>query len=410
MSTTDEERILGRRPHDDRVATPSQEVPSSPRWRNPRWVVLGFLLASFVWGPIIAVSFTAPPTTALTVAYAGGVVLYGFVLLIVLLDAIDPTRPTPSRLWKVTLLIAVTAALWAPAHLWAEPGGRPWAWLAGFAIAASALVAWQGGVAAAVVLGAAAAIGGQVFLDSPVPSLLTALGCAVVTWGMCQVLIWIHGLWRAAQEGREARADLAVAQERLRIDRELHDVLGQRLTVIALKAELAADLAPRDPVRAASESESIRELANRTLREARRAVQGEATTDLPTQLESARLVLASAGIDATIDADPEILSLLSPPMAALLASGVREAVTNLLRHSVARTATIRISAAPALVTLRVENDGAAASSPGSETSGTGLASLAARCASVGASLTAGPSGEDRFSVALAVPRTGGGVS
>lgn len=410
MSTTEQERDLSRRPHDSRALTPSPEVPSSPRWRNPRWVVLGFLMASFVWGPIIAMSFTAPPTTALTVAYAGGVVLYGFALLSVLLEAIDPTPGLALRLWKVTLLIAASAALWAPAHLWAEPGGRPWAWLAGFAIAASALAAWQGGVAAAVVLGGAAAIGGQVFFDSPLPSLLTALGCAVVTWGMCQVLIWIHGLWRAAQEGREARAGLAVAQERLRIDRELHDVLGQRLTVIALKAELAADLAPRDPARAASESESIRELANRTLREARRAIRGEATTDLPTQLESARLVLGSAGIDATIDADPETLSLLTPPMAALLASGVREAVTNLLRHSDARNAAIRISATSALVTLSVDNDGAAAPSPGSEMSGTGLASLGARCAAAGAGLTAGPRGEDRFSLSLVVPRTGGGVS
>ncbi|PWJ02216.1 hypothetical protein DKG34_39890 [Streptomyces sp. NWU49] len=408
MSQTNHERILGQRPHHYLPMALNREgLPPALPWRSPRWIVLGFLMASFAWSPIVAMSFTAPPTTPLAVAYIGGLVLYGSALLIVLLDALNPATVLAADIRKTMLLIAVCAVLWAPTQVWAEPGEQPWAWLAGFAIASSALLTWQGGLIAAVVLGSAAAVGGEIFAGSPIPSLLTALGCALAAWAMCHVLVWMHRLWRSAQDGWEAHADLAVAHERLRVSRELHDVLGQRLTVIALKAELAADLAQRDPDRAATESESIRDLANGTLREARRAVHGEATTDLPTQLQSARLVLGSAGIDTKINADPKTLDLIPPSMATLLATVIREAVTNLLRHSEARTASILISATTSLVTLRVVNDGLRKGSQESATGGTGLAALSARCAAVDASLIAGPSGEDRFELCLTSPRENG---
>lgn len=408
MNTTNHDRFLGQPVHHELPVTLSREGlhPAAP-WRRPRWIVLGFLMACFAWAPIIAMSFTAPPTTLLAVAYIGGLVLYGFALLIVLLDAIKPVTVLAAGIRKTMLLIAVCAVLWTPTHLWAEPGEQSWAWLAGFAIAASALLTWQSGMIAAVALGSATAVGGEVFDGSPTPSLLTALGCAFAAWAMCHVLVWIHRLWRAAQDGREAQADLAVAQERLRVGRELHDVLGQRLTIIALKAELAADLAQHDPDRSAVESESIRDLANGTLRETHCAIHGEPTTDLPTQLQSARLVLGSAGIDTTIDADPATLDLIPPSMATLLAMVIREAITNLLRHSDARTASILISATTSLVTLRVANDGVREASHESVPGGTGLAALSARCAAAGASLTAGHSGDDRFDLCLASPREDG---
>lgn len=270
MNTTNHDRFLGQLLHHELPVALSREgLHSAAPWRRPRWIVLGFLMACFGWAPIIAMSFTAPPTTLLAVAYIGGLVLYGVALLIVLLRAIEPATGFAAGIWKTLLLIAACAVLWTPSHLWAEPGEQHWAWLAGFAIAASALLTWQTGMIAAAALGSATAVGGEIFDGSPAPSLLTALGCAFAAWAMCHVLVWIHRLWWAAQAGREALADLAVAQERLRVGRELHDVLGQRLTVIALKAELAADLARRDPDRAAVESESIRDLANGTLRETR---------------------------------------------------------------------------------------------------------------------------------------------
>ncbi|MEV0430429.1 histidine kinase [Micromonospora sp. NPDC050495] len=382
------------------MALNRRDLPSRTTGTSPRWIVLGFLMASFAWAPIIAMSFTAPPTVSLTAVFVGGLAVFGFALLLVLVDAVDPGCVPAAGIRNTVLLIAVSLVLWAPSYSWAEPGEQPWAWLAGFAVAASALASWRGGVAATVVLVSAAGVGGAAFEGSPIPSVVTSLGCAVAVWAMCQVLVWVHRLWLAAQDGREAQAELAVAEERLRADRELHDVLGRRLAVIALKAELAAGFAAGDPERAAVESNSIRDLANGTLREARRAIHGETATDLPTQLQSADLVLGSAGIRTTIDADPKALALVPASLAALLATVIREAVTNVLRHSEARSASIVISATTSLVTLRVVNDGVSRSLPAHDTDGTGIAALSARCAAVGATLVAGRSGEDCFELRL----------
>src|SRR4029453_6485280 len=117
-----------------------------------------------------------------------------------------------------------------------------------------------------------------------------------VVWLTGLVLVWLLGLVRAAEAGREAEADLVLAQERLRATRELHDVLGHRLGIIAMKAELAADLAATDPARSAAESGEIREVAAATLAEARRAAHGETVSDPATQLASAEAGLGCAGI------------------------------------------------------------------------------------------------------------------
>jgi len=189
-----------------------------------------------------------------------------------------------------------------------------------------------------------------------------------------------------------------VAEERLRVGRELHDVLGRRLAVIALKAERAADLAARDPDAAAGENRSIRDLAAGALQEARRTIHGEAVTDLPSQLRSADLVLRSAGITPSVAADPQMLAAVPPSLAGLFASVVREAVTNVLRHSDARTASIRVVVQGPVTTLSVENDGVRPAVGNDAAGGTGLAALAARAGAVGAELVAGPDGDDRFVV------------
>ena len=205
--------------------------------------------------------------------------------------------------------------------------------MAGFAIGACALAVPRAGVIVAVGLGAMAAAGAVVFHGSVVQNLDFALGSGAVVWLTGLVLVWLLGLVWAAEAGRDAEADLVLAQERLRVSRELHDVLGHRLGIIALKAELAADLAATDPARSAAESGEIREIAAATLAEARRAVHGDTVADLATQIASAELVLGSAGIKTTIDVD----SAQVPASASrLLAAVVREAVTNILRHSEGR--------------------------------------------------------------------------
>jgi two-component system sensor histidine kinase DesK len=236
-----------------------------------------------------------------------------------------------------------------------------------------------------------------------------ALGSAAVVWLTGLVLVWLLGLVWAAEAGREAEADLVVAQERLRVSRELHDVLGHRLGIIALKAELAGDLAATDPARAAAESGEIREIAAATLAEARQAVHGETVADLATQIASAELVLSSAGIETTIDVD-------SPQRSAsasrVLASVVREAVTNILRHSDARKVSITFDGTERCSTLVIVNDGIrrqkGGTVPDGAQSGTGLAALAARCAAAGGRLVSGPTNDGRFEVRAELPPSGSG--
>jgi two-component system, NarL family, sensor histidine kinase DesK len=367
---------------------------------NPRLVVLGALLVSYAWALVFPLRLTRPPSEVLAAAYVVGLALFAGALALVLRASVSPEQSPRSRLWLIGLLVVVSVGLWPPAFAWAEPGHEPWAWVAGFVIGASALAVPWAGVVVAVGLGLMAVIGAVVFDGAAAANLGITLGSGVVVWLTGLVLVWLLGLLRAAEAGRDAEARLVIAQERLRVSRELHDVLGHRLGIIALKAELAADLAVTDPARSAAESDEIRVIAAATLAEARRAVHGETVADLATQVASAELVLGSAGIETTVDIDT---TQVPASASRLLAAVVREAVTNILRHSDARTVSITFPGTGPCPTLVIVNDGAGSTRSGTATapsSGTGLASLAARCAAAGARLVAGPADDGRFEVGV----------
>jgi two-component system sensor histidine kinase DesK len=372
---------------------------------SPRGVVLGTLLLTNGWALVFPLRLARPPSAGLWAAYAFGLALFAAALALVLRAAVTPAQSERARLRPIGLLLAVCLALWAPAFAWAEPGEEPWAWMAGFAIGATALAVPRAGVAAAAGLAAMAAIGAAVFEGAVVANLAVALGAGAVTWLAGVVLVWLLGLLWAAEAGRDAQAGLVLAQERLRASRELHDVLGHQLGIIALKAELAAELAATDPERSRNESEEIRAIAATTLADARRALHGETVADLATQLASAELVLRSAGIDTTVDVDT---MLVPAPASRLLAAVVREAVTNVLRHSDARSVSIAFHANGPGPTLAIVNDGTKSTAAGSPATGTGLASLAARCAAEGARLAAGPIAGGRFEVTVELTPGGGG--
>jgi two-component system sensor histidine kinase DesK len=130
-------------------------------------------------------------------------------------------------------------------------------------------------------------------------------------------------------------------------------------------------------------------------------VHGETVADLATQVASAELVLGSAGIDTTVDIDT---TLVPADASRLLAAVVREAVTNILRHSDARMVSITLHGNEQRPTLVVVNDGVGSqrSEAAAASSGTGLASLAARCAAAGARLEAGRRDDGRFEVRVDV--------
>lgn len=386
-------------PEASMIRSPADE-PTTPS--GARLVVLGVLMACFAWAIIIPWSLTAPPTAMFGVIHAAALTGFGAAMLATLWSSAT-LRPSGVTTWlRIGQLVAAALVLWVPEHLWAEPDEHPWAWLAGFAIAACALLGWRAAVLAGTILTAAGMVGGQVFHSSIAISILITLVTAAGVWAMCHALVWMLRMLWESQVGREAQAELAIAQERLRVSRELHDVLGHRLSVIALKAELAADYATHDATRAAAESEEIRTLATETLRDARRVVHDQLSADLPGQLRAAQLVFGSAGIAVDIEAPADLLDRAPRVRSELMAAVVREAVTNVLRHSEATRVAISVALAEPVLRLTITNDGIVDSAYRGPSDGSGLAGLAARCAAQGAYLTV-IQNETRFALCVQWP-------
>jgi two-component system sensor histidine kinase DesK len=217
------------------------------------------------------------------------------------------------------------------------------------------------------------------------------------------------GLWATAFAGqvaavealRAAREELArraVAEERLRFARDLHDLLGHSLSLITLKSELAGRLLPRAPERAAKEIREAEEAARRALREVREAVAGYRQPTLGEELIGARDMLQAAGIACRIENGA---GRLPKPVDAVLAWAVREGTTNVVRHSRARHCTVQIGRDDGTVCAEIEDDGLArppaGAGPGRSTDGSGLSGLAERVAAIdGAAFEAGPLPEGGF--------------
>lgn len=170
--------------------------------------------------------------------------------------------------------------------------------------------------------------------------------------------------------------ELAAVQERERIARDLHDVLGHTLTLVALKAELAGKLMDRDAERAKRELSDIRNAARGGLAEVREAVAGMTLTTVDEEIDRARAALEAAGISFDVDGAP-------PPLddrrARALGLAIREALTNVVRHSHAAHARLDFAQAEGAVTVTVADDGRG----GAVSEGSGLTGLRQRIESVG---------------------------
>lgn len=169
---------------------------------------------------------------------------------------------------------------------------------------------------------------------------------------------------------------LAKVAERERIARDLHDLLGHTLSLIVLKSELASKLAERDVERARSEIRDVERISREALAEVRAAVSGYRAGGLKDELESARLALDTAGVALETDVDP---APLPPAHEAVIALAMREAVTNVVRHSGARKCRIALRVDAAACTLVVSDDGRGGTQP----FGSGLAGMQERVELVG---------------------------
>jgi two-component system sensor histidine kinase DesK len=216
------------------------------------------------------------------------------------------------------------------------------------------------------------------------------------------VLIW------EIDAARTAQARLAVAEERLRFARDFHDVLGRNLTLIAVTSDLAAGLARRGDPDAVDKMLDVRSLAHESAREVREVVTGYRAADLDTELAGARSVLRAAGITTRVIGDS---TCVPGDAQTALAWVLREATTNVIRHSNATTCTIEIGIHPGTeagaadtATLRIHNDGAPPPDP-LHPPGHGLAGLRERVKASGGHLAAGPEPGGFFTVEARLPTT-----
>jgi two-component system sensor histidine kinase DesK len=226
--------------------------------------------------------------------------------------------------------------------------------------------------------------------DLNAASILVVLTIAL--FGTRQVILSNAEL-RAA---RDEIATLAVAEERARLARDLHDVLGHSLTTITVKAGLARRILENssDGEKAIAELRDVEQLSRTALSEVRSTVSGHRKASLVAELVGARAALQAAEITADLPhAVDNVPAELQEPFAYVL----REGVTNVIRHSGARRCEVRLGQS----WIEIRDDGTGAHGDGS--SGHGLAGLTERLAKAGGSLTAGPAPGGGFVVRASVP-------
>lgn len=336
------------------------------------WLAVASVVGLGATVSAVAVMFTrrlatAPPTPRVW-AVVGGVGSAGLAA-IMLADGDD-------GLWTLPPAVMVSAvAVYLP------PARRP------------ALLLVAASIAAA--LGAVATRWSDVDLAFAVlfpPAMVASL--AWITLGM----LWAWDLAARLSQARRLAAELAVKDERLRFAADLHDIQGHHLQVIALKSELAARLAESDPIRAAAEMKEVRGLAADALHDTRAVVQGYRRTTLGSEISNAANLLAAAGIDTTMDVESDD-GELPEANRHLLGLVMREATTNLLRHSRAQHADVAYTTSDGIAWLRITNDGATASTVDG---GTGLAGLAERLSAADGTLTWTRQGQ-RFVLTASLP-------
>lgn len=328
--------------------------------------------------------------------------------------ALDWTRGRRAQPLRLMSAFGVTSAVFAVVVLWLVdhgPGGEGTASALGsviggllfFGVGMITLGLRSRRRVTALVLGVAAGVGViSMALGAGMAALVTALAALLGTgfFAMTSVFsVWLLNAVYELDEARETRARLAVAEERLRFGRDLHDVIGRNLAVIALKSELSVQLARRGREEAVEQMIEVQRIAAESQREVRDVVRGYREADLGVELVGAQGVLKAAGIDCEVTGET---AGLPAEVQSALAWVVREATTNVLRHGDARRCSVGLLMSEGCVVLTVENDGAETAA-GSGGGGTGLAGLRERLRAVDGTLEAGPAGTGRFRVVARVP-------
>jgi two-component system, NarL family, sensor histidine kinase DesK len=219
------------------------------------------------------------------------------------------------------------------------------------------------------------------WVGSPVPLLIVGVTAVSAPAACLGNVFFIEGARKsqALQASNEEIVRLAAIAERERIARDLHDLLGHTLSLIAIKSELAERLVHRDAESAAREISDVKNIARETLKEVRSAVSGIRSAALEGELAAARALLESSRVELTTrQSNGALPTALENTMAMIL----REAVTNIHRHAGAKHVNVDILAEGSVAELIVSDDGRG----GISAHGNGLRGIAERVKESGGSL------------------------
>jgi len=362
-----------------------------------RWlaIIVAIGLLVFLLGPLLAVVQERPTTPEELLAF-GGIAIF----VMVYLWAIPPDlagravgRPVPA-----TVMLGILSVAIALLHQEAD-------WTVLFIATGTAAGRITPSRTALLAISVIAVLAAAFRLASGV-ALAGALESAFEVTLTGLVVLAFSQLERTARELGRAQAEvarLAAADERARIARDVHDLLGHSLSVIALKAELAGRLLERDPHRASAELHDVEGVARGALRDIREAVAGYRRLTLDAELAGAQVALSAAGIHVDVHQSTLILGETTD---GLLAWIVREGVTNVVRHSGGARCTISITTVEPDVRLEIVDDGGGRE-PGRAgavgRSGSGLAGIRERVEAVGGRIEAGPLRGRGYRLAVSVP-------
>jgi two-component system sensor histidine kinase DesK len=382
------------------------------------------LIGLFVLGPgVAAVRAGFSPTSWFLLV--GSVV---FFLTVVVFVVVWPTPPVWVSKWLfVAYFVGLATALFVVGqqHL---GDAKQLNWVVTLAVAAAACGRFSATPRPAVVGGGACAIvGAGVTLSS---GHYGSGNVAVATFLPPMAALFAYAASKRMETLtmlRQTRAELArvaVAEERLRIARDLHDLLGHSLSLITLKAELAGRVLETDTGRAGREIGELESVARQALADVRAAVSGYRQPDLAAELAAARQLLTAAGVACLISAPGA--PRLAPELDAALAWTVMEAATNIVRHATAEHATFTIRASRSTAVAEITDDGnarpasaisldsvspaeppahqpVAAGNHWPPLAGSGLAGLAERVRGLGGELVAGAVSPHGFRLRVTLP-------
>jgi two-component system, NarL family, sensor histidine kinase DesK len=331
---------------------------------------------------------------------AGGLaitVAFCVIYMLVLMHSERLTRPVLSGLAAIALLAALACTVY----------GKDWVSLWIYVSAATGMVlagAPDGRRVATLAVGGVGAcylffcLVSHLDLTNTLVVLLPVLLIGLAMMGFRFQII----LMRELAQARETVAKLAANEERLRLARDMHDLTGQSLSMITLKSELGAKRLARLPSSAErdavlTELGDIGRVSRQTLHDIREAVSGYRRPTLAIEVITARNALEAAGIGLDDDAELTLRSgTFDPDVEAVLAWCLREAVTNVIRHSRARHCRIRLADRMGELSLEVSDDGhgLAGQDPGNAR-GSGLRGMSERLSAIGGRLALGWAEPDR---------------